>query len=579
MRAAYRRLAQTAADGSARPEAWITLRPEQDALADAAAVDRRLAAGEELPLAGTVVAVKNNIDVAGIATTCAAPSLQRIPSESAVAVQRLIDAGAVVLGTTNMDQFATGLVGTRSPYGAVRSVPDATRVSGGSSSGSAVVVALGIVDAALGTDTAGSGRVPAALNGIVGLKPSLGLVPLTGVVPAAPSFDTISVFAADLATAERFTAVIAGPAPTDPSVRTWTAEAPLAAPQRPRIGVPAAPLLTPLSPARAAAFAEAVQRARAVAEVVEVDLEALLEAGAMLYGAGLVAERAAGFGSQAERAPELDPSVASVLADARSVSGADYVRARQHLAQLLQRARQAMRGVDLIMLPTVTQAPTLAEVQADPLGVNARMGRFSTFANLADMCALAVPFGQADGLPCSITLAAAAMHDALIVDVAHRLLQDQRPEQPWTPPGVDLVVFGAHRQGQPLNHQISQRGGRLIGPVRTAPVYQMFALPTVPPKPAVVRSTSTTGGTAGSATEAITGSATEGTTGSITGERWRLPRAAVADFLADLAAPMSIGRVQLEDGSSELGFLAEACSVQQAQDITELGDWLTHVNP
>lgn len=308
--AAYRRIAE--AD---RPEVWITLRPEVDVLAEAAALDARLAAGEPLPLAGVLVAVKDNIDVAGLPTTAACPAFAYTPEADAPAVRRLLDAGAVVLGKTNLDQFATGLVGTRSPYGPVRNALRPEKISGGSSSGSAVAVALGIADIALGTDTAGSGRVPAALNGIVGIKPTLGLVPTTGVVPAARSYDAVTVFARTLTEAQRAVGVMTGPDDGDPRSRAWPDDVRLAAPSRPRIAVPREEDLAPLSDGGRAAFAAAVKQVEAAgATTAVVDVSPLLLAARLLYDGALVAERYAAVGEFIAGDPSAaDPTVAGII--------------------------------------------------------------------------------------------------------------------------------------------------------------------------------------------------------------------------------------------------------------------------
>lgn len=557
VRAAYETLRAGERDDSGRPEAWITLRAETDVLRDAAAVEERQAAGATLPLAGTVVAVKNNIDVAGFTTTCASRAVDRVPDAHATAVQRLVDAGAVVLGTTNLDQFATGLVGARSPFGAVRAVHDPELVSGGSSSGSAVVVALGVVDAALGTDTAGSGRVPAAFNGIVGIKPTLGLVPTRGVVPAAPSFDTISVFARDVATAERFVAVASGIDPDDPTSRDWPADAPHAARPTPRLVVPDDASLAALSPTWRQAFAEAVARWADLGAVIDVaDIRSLLDAGALLYDGALVAERAAAFGALVAAADDADPSVASIARGGAAIRATDYVEDRQRLRAAAAHARRLLTDADALVIPSVPNHPSLAAVAADPIGVNSALGRFTNFVNLTDLSAVAVPAGAVDGGPFGITLIAPAFHDAVLVDLAHRFATTSSPAL-WGPPGTEVAVFGAHMSGQPLNEQLTRLGGRLLGDVVTAPEYRMRALPTVPAKPGLVRV-----GAGGR---------------PVRGERWLLSPVALAALVADLVEPMVLGRIRTDDGSTVAGFLCEPIVAETGDDITDLGDWRAYL--
>ena len=414
------RAAYAAIDAAGRPEIWITVRPFDDAVAEAVAVDERVAAGETLPLAGLVAAVKDNIDVAGLPTTAAAPSYAYQPGSDATAVARLRAAGAIVAGKTNLDQFATGLVGTRSPYGAVRSAWDAGRISGGSSSGSAVAVALGLVDVALGTDTAGSGRVPAALNGIVGVKPTRGLIPCTGVVPACRSLDCVTVFARSLDLARQAVDVMASPDGIDPlatlldtrpRVGGWdpAAASATAAPatgsgsatgrRRPtRLAIPLPGQLDGLGDGWASAFDAAVSRLRAVGcEVEPVDITPLLEAGTLLYGGAFVAERYVAVGEHIAAREELigdtlDPVVATSILDGAKHGAAGYFADRTRLDELAASLDGAGR-LHALLTPTRTAHPTFEEVRADPVGVNARLGRYTNFCNLLDLAAVAVPCG------------------------------------------------------------------------------------------------------------------------------------------------------------------------------------------
>jgi allophanate hydrolase len=532
VRAAYARIAEVD-----RPEVWITLRDEADALAAARAV------ADDAPLGGLVVAVKDNIDVAGLPTTAACPAYAYNPVATAPVVQRLQDAGAIVLGKTNLDQFATGLVGTRSPYGAVRDARRPAYVSGGSSSGSAVAVALGIVDAALGTDTAGSGRVPAAFQGIVGIKPTRGLVPTRGVVPACRTLDCVTVFAPDLAAA-------------DPLSRGWPADAPCAAPPAPRVAVPDAEGLAPLAPAAREAFATAAAALAATgAELVEIALTPFLAAARLLYDGALVAERHAAVGGfvDAHRA-EVDATVGAIIVAAGTVGASQLVADTERVERLRVEALASLDGCDALLVPTTTAQPTIADVAADPVGANSRLGIYTNFCNLFDLCAVAVPAGAADGGAFGVSVLARPFADRVAVDLAARLSGNPQPAPAaFGPPAVALLVVGAHRTGQPLNHQLTERGARQVAIVRTAPTYKLYALDTEPPKPGLARS-------------AADGAAIEG-------ELWELSPAALGTFLAALPEPMALGPVQLADGRTVVGFGCEPAALDGAREITAYGSW------
>ncbi|MFD5787538.1 allophanate hydrolase [Streptomyces sp. NPDC127037] len=552
--AAYHRI--TAAD---RPEVWITLRPEADVRAEAAALDARLAAGESLPLAGVLVAVKDNIDVAGLPTTAACPAFAYTPETDAPAVRRLLDAGAVVLGKTNLDQFATGLVGTRSPYGPVRNALLPEKISGGSSSGSAVAVALGIADIALGTDTAGSGRVPAALNGIVGIKPTLGLVPTTGVVPAARSYDAVTVFARTLTEAQQAIGVMTGPDDGDPRGRVWPDDVRLAAPPRPRVAVPRDEDLAPLSPGGRAAFAAAVKQLEAAgATTAAVDVSPLLLAARLLYDGALVAERYAAVGEFIAGDPSAaDPTVAGIILGAAGLPAHALAGDQERLDRYRALAVRILSGYDALLLPTTTGHPDIAEVLADPVAVNSRLGTYTNFVNLLDMAAVAVPAGEADGSPFGVSVVTRAFEDQPALDIAALFTGEQAPH-PLPGGGVDLAVFGAHLTGQPLNHQLTDSGARYAGEVTTTAAYRLTALGTTPPKPGLVR-------------------VGPGNGAPISGERWTLSPAALGRFLAALPAPMSLGRVELAGGTWVLGFQCDPDSAARGTDITEYGGWRAHL--
>ncbi|GEA88186.1 allophanate hydrolase [Cellulomonas cellasea] len=572
VRAAYRRI-----DEVDRPEVWIALRPEAEALAAAAEVDARVRAGEDLPLAGTTLAVKDNVDVAGLPTTAGCPSYGVAPAtRTAPAVQRLVDAGAVVLGKTNLDQFATGLVGTRSPYGAVRHATLPERVSGGSSSGSAVAVALGVADVAIGTDTAGSGRVPAAFHGIVGIKTTLGLVPTAGVVPACRSYDVVTTFTRDLGLGALATRLMVGPDAADPTGRVWPADVRLGLRPDPVVAVPRPADLTPLSAGWRAAFAEAVDAVRRTgARVVEVDVSPMLEAARLLYDGAIVAERYAAVGEFLERAhaagdPGVDPVVARIVLGGREVLAAAYVHDREALDRARADALATLAGSDLLLLPTTTEHPTIAAVQADPVGINRRLGTYTNFVNLLDLAAVAVPAGEADGGPFGVTVLARAFDDQLALDLAARVLDAQADSGPGVSvavgspgragdglvvdTGVEVAVFGAHLRGQPLNGQLHELGARFVRGVATSDAYRLAALDTVPPKPGLVR-------------------AGPGEGASIAGEAWLVSFAGLGRLLATLPAPMLLGPVELDDGTWVVGFGCALDAASAGQDITEHVSW------
>lgn len=543
---AYRQMA--AAD---RPEIWIALREEAEVAAEAAAVDARVAAGERLPLAGVLAAVKDNIDVAGLPTTAGSPAYAYHPDADAPVVARLRAAGAIVVGKTNLDQFATGLVGTRSPFGAVRNAWRADRISGGSSSGSAVATALGFVDIALGTDTAGSGRVPAALNGIFGIKPTIGLLPTTGVVPACRTLDCVTVFARDLGLGRRAVEIMSGPDGVDPLCRADRPAPPLDA--APRIAVPTPEHLEGLADGWAEAFAAAVGVLEASgAEIVEVDIAPLLEAAELLYGGAFVAERTAAVGefiqSHAELiGPDIDPTVAQIVLRGADASAADYFRDRERLDRLTLEGLRRLEGTVALLTPTTTWHPTLDQVAADPIGANSRMGKYTNFANLMDRSALAVPAGVVGGLPFGVMLTGAPFADRTLAEIGRRIVA----------PAIDILVVGAHLRGQPLNHQLVMAGGTFRSEVRTAPGYRMFALDTVPAKPGLQRVAA--GGAA------------------IAGEVWRVPAAGFGTFVAALPQPMAIGQIALDDGTTVAGFQCEPIALEGARDISEYGGWRAYL--
>ncbi|WP_405961579.1 allophanate hydrolase [Streptomyces sp. NBC_00024] len=540
------RMAYARIDAVDRPEIWIDLRPQAEVEAEARSIDERLTAGDHLPLAGRLFAAKGNIDVHGLPTTAGCPAYAYTPEADAPVVARLRRAGALVLGTTNLDQFATGLVGTRSPHGAVRNAHDPSRISGGSSSGSAVAVALGIVDFALGTDTAGSGRVPAAFNGIVGLKPTRGLVPTTGVVPACASIDCVTVFARTLPEAEQALAHMASPPDRAlPSLPRRT-------PGPWRIAVPPREQLGELDEGWAEAYEAAVIRlAASGADVRPLDLTPFTEAAAMLYQGAFVAERYTAVGSFVDKAiadgvDSLDPTVAGIISRARDIPAHQLFADQDRLAALRTQALTELADADALLLPTAPGHPTLADVAADPLGENARLGRFTNSTNLFDLAAVAVPAGEVNGLPFGVMLIGPAFTDDRLARLA-ALLQ----------PETLLAVVGAHLSGQPLNPQLLSLGARLERTTGTAPVYRLHALRTTPPKPGLVHV-----GEGGA---------------SIETELWRLPAAGLGRLLTALPRPMTLGSIELSDGTRAPGFLCEPSALEAAPDITEYGGWRSYL--
>jgi allophanate hydrolase len=495
--------------------------------------ERADAADPALPLAGMTFAVKDNIDVAGLPTTAGCPDFAYQAERHAPVVRRLLDSGAAVAGKTNLDQFATGLTGTRSPYGAPESVFGGGLISGGSSSGSAVAVAEGSVDFALGTDTAGSGRVPAALNGIVGIKPTRGLLSTMGVVPACRSLDCVSVFARDIATADRVFRMAQGRTAGDP----WGRSGPLEVVAEPRVGV-----ATGLD-----FFGDAGQEkayGRFDGDRV-VDIAPLLEAGDLLYRGPWVAERLADLGDFLRDHPEsVLPVTRAVLETGHRFSATDAFRAQHRLRQLKAATDRLWDEIDVLVLPTVGTTYTQAEVAADPIGRNLDLGRYTQFANLLDLAAVTVPNGFTDeGRPASLTYFGPAFSD-------HTLLRLAR-SRPVAEESMTIAVAGLHLAGEPRNHELLDRGAALIGPARTARCYRLYRLPSG--APGLVRD--------------------DADGAEIDLELWRLPTGTVGSLLAGIPGPLGLGRIALADGSEVTGFLCEAYASAGALDITAGGGW------
>lgn len=514
------------------------------------------------PLAGIRFAVKDNLDVAGLATTGACPALaDRVADSDAEAVRRLAAAGAVPVGKTNMDQFATGLVGTRSPYGACHSVASTAHVSGGSSSGSAVAVAGGRVPLALGTDTAGSGRVPAAFNGIVGIKPTRGLVSTRGLMPACRSLDCVTTFTRTVAEGRAALGILAGYDPDD----AWSRPAPAVPPAGVAatmrvIGIPAGPL--DLDGGHAEAWRHAVARAHKTADaVVEVDISVFLAAARLLYEGPWPAERYAAFGALlTPDGPHLDPTVRRIALAGREVTGEQVFTGLDRLAALRRASEPVWEDVDALLLPVTPTHPTLAEVAADPVGVNARLGTYTNFVNLLDLAAVAVPAGtRSDGLPFGVQFVAPAFSDAPLLDLASRWCGED-----VAPPAVGagrtlLAVAGAHLSGLPLNHQLLGVGGRLHRRARTAAGHRLFHLPG-----------------AGVARPGLVATG-DGPAAGIAVEVWDVPDQGVGALLGHIPAPLGLGRVTLADGTVVTGFVTAEGGVREAEDVTGYGGWRAYL--
>ena len=560
---------------------WITLIPREQALARAASLlteDRT-----RLPLFGIPFAVKDNIDVAGIPTTAACPAFAYTPATSATVVTRLEAAGAILIGKTNMDQFATGLVGTRSPYGICSSVFSKDHISGGSSAGSAVSVASGLVAFSLGTDTAGSGRVPAAFNNLIGLKPTRGLISAHGVVPACRTLDCVSIFAETAADAARVLAAAQGPDQLDPFSRvavTGSGASPSAGSDAGfRFGIPAPSAREFFGDTEnPALYQAAIDALTALGGTpVEIDLSPFLAAAKLLYNGPWVAERYAAIGPFFEaHAAEMDPTVASIVAGAKNFSAADAFNGAYQLETLRTQTAETWKTIDLLLLPTAPRTYTLAEIAAAPIERNSHLGYYTNFVNLLDLTAVALPAGmRPDGLPFGVTLIGHAFTEAALLPLADRLhrslnktlggsqrLLADTPKlpTPQPPPGCLLMaVVGAHLTGQPLNWQLTQRGGRLVRTCRTHPDYRFYALKnTTPPKPGLVWEPGFVGP-------------------GIEVEVWALPANTVGTFVDGVPQPLCIGTLRLEDGSLVKGFLAEPAAIHDATEITALGGWRAYL--
>ena len=583
--AAYVHAARARADASSSDTAWI-LR------FDAATVDAQLrdlsarfeASGRDwprFPLYGIPFAIKDNIDFAGQPTTAACPEFAYTPARHASVVQRLLDAGAICLGKTNLDQFATGLNGTRSPYGAVPNSFNPAYVSGGSSAGSASVVARGLVSFSLGTDTAGSGRVPAGFNNIVGLKPTKGALSTSGVVPACRSLDCVSIFALTSDDARAVYEAAAGFDADDIYSREPGAQCAVL-PAALRIGVPSTPAFCGDAETEKV-FNAAVARAIALgATITRIDLAPFLEVARLLYDGPWVAERYAAIDTLFEARPEvIHPVVRNVIGKAKQFDAVAAFKAAYRLEELRRATLPVWRDIDVMLVPTSPTIYTIEQMLADPVQKNSDFGVYTNFVNLLDLSAIALPAAmRSDGLPSGVTLIAPAWSDRALCAYGARWQMDTQlplgattarfPENKpvsgsysHSPSNglVRVAVVGAHLSGMPLNHQLTTRGARLVAAVQTAPAYRLYALPgTMPPKPGLARIT------ADAARAGAAGTA-------IAMELWEMPLNRFGEFVAEVPAPLGIGNVELESGDWVKGFICEPCGIEGAQDISAFGGW------
>jgi allophanate hydrolase len=545
-----------------QPQIWISKSTRDDVIAAARAVDARIGAGEHLPLAGVPFAAKDNIDVAGLETTAACPAFGYRPDTSATVIERLLAAGAICVGKTNLDQFATGLNGTRSPYGSPRNAYNLAYVSGGSSSGSAVAVAAGLVPFALGTDTAGSGRVPAAFQHLIGFKPSKGRWSTKGLVPACRTLDCITVFTNDTANACLVDQIVAGYDPDDPYSKSL-ADVSIG---RRAIGVPRRNQRVWFGDGEAEyLYDRALETFAGLADLVEIDLAPLQEAAQLLYGGPWVAERAAAMAKILATNPEaVDATVRTVVEPGTSISAVELFNGLYRLAELKRHADTLWTQIDLLAFPTTGTTYRVAELLAAPIALNNNLGFYTNFVNLLDMAAVAVPAGiRANATGFGITLIGPADSDRSLFNAADAYLSSAN--LPSVPPldleskmqTVKLAVVGAHLKDMPLHWQLTSREAQFVGAFETAPNYRLYAIAdSVPPKPALVHS---------------------GDGGSIAVEVYEMGVAEFGSFVVEVPPPLAIGTVMLADGSSVKGFVAEPRALRGAEDITHLGGWRAYI--
>ena len=558
------------------PAIFISLREEKDAIAEAETLAARKDASQ-LPFYGVPIAVKDNIDVLGLPTTAACPAFAYSPSFDATAVARLRAAGAIPIGKTNLDQFATGLVGVRSPYGIPKNPLRADLLPGGSSSGSAVAVAAGLVPLALGTDTAGSGRVPALLNNIVGLKPSLGMISTAGVVPACRTLDCVSIFSLTVDDAVTALGAMTGPDGADPFSRDRPLGEITELPANLRLGVPRpGQLIFFGDKAQEAAYRDALKRFAALgATLVEFDMEPFYETARLLYEGPWVAERYLAIRNVLASSPDaIHPVTRDIIAPGARLTATETFSALYRLQVMRKVAERIMANFDAMVLPTAPTIYTTAQVLADPIVLNSRLGTYTNFVNLLDLCGLALPASfRPDGLPFGITLLAPAGRDALLASIGRVFHADTRlgvgAKHTAQPPlaslpasigrdDIPIAVVGAHLSGMALNGELKALSGRLIEAATTAPDYKLYALDTVPPKPGMLR-------------------VEPGAGTPIKLEIWALSASAFGKFVAAIPPPLSIGTIRLADGRNVKGFIVEPAALEGARDISAFGGWRAYM--
>ncbi|QIT54419.1 allophanate hydrolase [Aquisalimonas sp. 2447] len=564
--------------GEASRNIWIHILDDEELEEFLAPLDDASPTG--LPLYGIPFALKDNIDLAGIPTTAGCPEYAYTPGESAFVVQQLIQAGAVPVGKTNLDQFATGLVGTRSPFGACANAFDDRFIAGGSSSGSAVATALNLVSFSLGTDTAGSGRIPAAFNNIVGVKPTRGLLSNRGVVPACKTLDCVCIFAATATDAHTVLNVVSTFDDADPYARPD--QPPRLGPGRIpteefRFGVPADEQLEFFGDDNAAElFRDAVARLEAMGGTrVRIDFSPFLEAAGLLYQGPWIAERFTAIREFIEEQPDaLFPVTREIIERGRRPLATDAFAAEYRLQELRRETEMTWGNIDLVATPTAGTIHTIDAVNNDPIALNNQLGHYTNFMNLLDLSAVAVPAGfNGHGLPFGCTLFAPAFHDEDLLAIADRFHRQgglpltttgqPLPEQPSVATtnahSVPIAVCGAHMEGLPLNHQLQERGARLVNRTYTAPEYRLYALPGGPPeRPGLAR--------------------VKARGEHIGVEVWDVPTQHVGSFLANIPSPLGLGKVRLADGQFVTGFICETADLERARDITDFGDWRSFLN-
>ncbi len=530
---------------------------------------------DDLPLYGIPFAIKDNIDLAGVPTTAACSEYSYIPEKSAFAVQRLIDAGAIPIGKTNLDQFATGLVGTRSPYGAVKNAFDEDYISGGSSSGSAVAVALGQVSFSLGTDTAGSGRVPAAFNNLIGLKPTKGRVSTSGVIPACRSLDCVSLFALNPDDTSTVFNILDCYDPSDSYAR---ANKDVIDKQSLKVGVPKNDDLAFFGNQE---YEDLFNKAMSTLseqdfEIIEIDFEPFKQAANLLYQGPWVAERYAAIEEFIEKnADALYPVTREIIAPAKSIDAVKAFKKFYELQELKKQADKVIEQVDFIVTPTAGTNYRIDEVNADPIQTNSNLGYYTNFMNLLDYAAIAIPTGfNKAGFPFGMTLFSKAFSDNELVKTASKILKQQSmlmgatgfnwmPEKHHdvdnkTQSTIDVAVCGAHLSGMTLNHQLTDKGAVLVKSTRTAASYKFYALAGGPPfRPGLIKVNEN-----GAAIEV---------------EVWRMPIEKFGEFMSGIPHPLGIGKAMLEDGEEVNSFICEAYAIEDAEDITHFGSWRNYM--